>query len=74
MEKPCLAWSWCCSLLNVAMRHPVDFFLFFGGTGGLVCARQALLMLEPLHQSFFFFFVMGFFEVGSCNLFAQGWL
>jgi hypothetical protein len=30
-----------------------------------------LLLLEPLHQPFF---LMNFFEIGCCELFAQGWL
>jgi hypothetical protein len=34
-------------------------------------ARWALLLLEPLHQSFF---MLGFFEIGSGELFALGWL
>jgi hypothetical protein len=33
--------------------------------------RKGLLSLEPLHQSFF---VMGIFERGSQELFAQGGL
>jgi hypothetical protein len=38
-------------------------------------ARQALLLLEPLYQPFFFFlFVMNIFEIGSVELFARGWL
>jgi hypothetical protein len=32
----------------------------------------ALLLLEPFHQFFFFFFGDGFFEIGSPELFAQG--
>jgi hypothetical protein len=34
-------------------------------------ARQALLLLEPLHQPFF---ALGIFEIGSCKLFAHNWL
>jgi hypothetical protein len=51
------------------------FLFFFCGTGvwtqGLMLARQVLLLLHLLYQSFF---VMGFFETGSHKLFAWGWL
>jgi hypothetical protein len=37
-----------------------------------VLARQVVLLLESLHQ--FFFFMMGFFNIGSPELFSLGWL
>jgi hypothetical protein len=47
------------------------FFFVVLGTQSLRLARQARLQLEPLLQPFF---VMGFFEIGSHELFAWGWL
>jgi hypothetical protein len=48
---------------------------FFCSTGvwtqGLTIIRQALLLLEPLHQPFLGMF---FFKIGSQGLFAWGWL
>jgi hypothetical protein len=47
--------------------------LFFGALGfwtqGFKLAKQALLLLELLHQPFF---VLGFFEIESHQLFALG--
>jgi hypothetical protein len=53
-------------------RYPWSSFFFFVcqhgvSIQGLTLARRAL---EPLHQPFFFF-LMGFFEIGSCELFAE---
>jgi hypothetical protein len=50
-------------------------FFFFGSPGvwieGLTLATQALLPFEPLHQPFL---VVGFFNIGSLELFVWGWL
>jgi hypothetical protein len=51
--------------------HGFFFWWHWSLNSGLIFARQVLLLIEPLHQPFF---VMGFFEMGSCGLFAQGWL
>jgi hypothetical protein len=40
------------------------FFLFFIELG-----LELSLHIEPLHQ---LFFVLGFFDIGSCKLFAPG--
>jgi hypothetical protein len=47
------------------------FIWFFWQHWDLNSGPQAFLPLEPLHQPFF---VIGFFEIGSCALFAPGWL
>jgi predicted cation transporter len=46
------------------------FFLFFLAVLGF----ELRAFLEPLHQLFFFFFVMGIFEIASQTLFSWGWL
>jgi hypothetical protein len=44
------------------------FFFFFVVLG---FELRAYIYFEALHQPFFFFFVMGFFKIGSFKLFAQ---
>jgi hypothetical protein len=47
------------------------FFWHWGLNSGTMLAKQLLLTLEPLCQSFV---VMGFFEIGSQELFLWGWI
>jgi hypothetical protein len=60
-----------CGLLFIYFILFIYFFFVVLGTQSLRLARQARLQLEPLLQPFF---VMGFFEIGSHELFAWGWL
>jgi hypothetical protein len=49
-------------------------FIFFGSTRfelGLMLAKQVHYCLSHFNQPFF---VLGIFEMGSCKLFAGGWL
>jgi hypothetical protein len=67
------------SLFPWFMQRPLKLSELFCGVRGstrvwtqhLTLARQELLLLEPLHQPFF---VMGFFQDRSLELFSWGWL
>jgi hypothetical protein len=55
---------WFSAVWKLYMRLDVDIFIYlFWGTG----AWTQGLHLEPLHQPYF---CEGFFEIGSCKLFA----
>jgi hypothetical protein len=56
-------------MLDISVSTDLLLLLFFLVAQGLMLTRQVLLLLEPFHQPFF---VMGFSEIGSCELFAVG--